>query len=298
MNPVTDSAARFMDACRQRVEVALKGCLPNPQQSSGQLSEAMSYAVLGAGKRIRPILCYAAAQVAGEVTSDTDRAACAVELIHAYSLIHDDLPAMDDDNLRRGKPACHIAFGEATAILAGDALQTLAFEQLTAMTDVSADVALALVKTLAQAAGARGMVDGQAIDIAAANTELTLQQLEHMHRRKTGDMIAASVKMGAMTTHCEPSVLVALRVYADALGLAFQIKDDILDIESATAVIGKPQGADQRLNKPTYGALLGIVGARQKLQQLHAESLAALTALDGRADPLRQLVSYVVDRDH
>ncbi len=297
MNPVTDSAARFMDACRQRVETALKNCLPDPQHSPAQLSQAMSYAVLGAGKRIRPILCYAAAQVGGEVTSDTDRAACAVELIHAYSLIHDDLPAMDDDNLRRGKPACHIAFGEATAILAGDALQTLAFEQLSAMTDVSADVALVLVKVLAQAAGAGGMVGGQAIDIAAADTQLTVPQLEQMHRRKTGDLIAASIKMGAMTTHCEPAVLAALSTYAQALGLAFQIKDDILDIESATAVMGKPQGADQRLNKPTYGALLGVAGAREKLRQLHTESLAALHALDGRADPLRHLVSYVMERD-
>lgn len=295
---MTDSAARFMDACRQRVETALINCLPDPQHSPAQLSQAMSYAVLGAGKRIRPILCYAAAQVGGEITLDTDRAACALELIHAYSLIHDDLPAMDDDNLRRGKPACHIAFGEATAILAGDALQTLAFEQLTAMTEVSADVALALVKVLAQAAGARGMVGGQAIDIAAASTEPTLQQLEHMHRRKTGDLIAASVTMGAMIAHCQPSVLAALGAYADALGLAFQIKDDILDIESDTAVIGKPQGADQRLNKPTYGALLGVAGAREKLRQLHTASLAALNALDGRADPLRQLVSYVVERDH
>ncbi len=295
---MTDSAARFMDACRQRVEAALKNCLPDPQHCSGQLSQAMSYAVLGAGKRIRPILCYAAAQVAGELTSDTDRAACAVELIHAYSLIHDDLPAMDDDSLRRGKPACHIAFGEATAILAGDALQTLAFEQLTAMTHISADVALALVRVLAQAAGAHGMVGGQAIDITAANTELTLRELEHMHRRKTGDMIAASVMMGAMTAHCEPPVLAALGAYADALGLAFQIKDDILDIDSTTAIIGKPQGADQRLNKPTYGALLGVVGAREKLRHLHAESLAALSVLDSRADLLRQLVTYVVDRDH
>lgn len=298
MTELSNGLVEFMETCRLRVESSLKNCLPTGEPGAAQLPTAMGYAVLGSGKRIRPILCYAAAQLTGEISADTDRVACAVELMHAYSLIHDDLPAMDNDDLRRGKPSCHIAFGEATAILAGDALQTLAFEQLTMMSDMSPDAALTLIGVLARAVGAGGMVGGQAIDIAATDHAISLQELEHMHRRKTGDLIVASVVMGAMTTRCEPTALNALTDYALALGLAFQVKDDILDIESATATIGKRQGADQQLNKPTYGALLGIDNAKEKLRQLHEQSLIALTQLDSRADLLRQLATYVVERDH
>ena len=279
----------------ERIDRALNQCL-STHPNADALFQAMQYSVLNGGKRVRPMLAYAAAQAVGNINSDTDRAACAVELIHAYSLIHDDLPAMDDDDLRRGKPTCHIRFGEASAILAGDALQALAFEQLTQLTDTSAEKALAMTAILARAAGGQGMVAGQAIDLAAVNQTLSLQQLEQMHHLKTGALIEASIQLGAISARASDDQLVALKEYSRCIGLAFQVQDDILDVESNTNTLGKRQGADQALNKPTYTSLLGLEAAKLKAAELHSASLQALADFDNRADSLRAVADYIVTR--
>lgn len=292
---MTKAVSAFFADCRNRVNLALDRCLPPHPHP---LHAALRYAVLGGGKRIRPILTYAVAKALGETNADTDRAACAVELIHAYSLIHDDLPAMDNDDLRRGRPTCHIAFGEATAILAGDALQALAFEQITTMQLIPTAMIVRAANVLATAAGPLGMVYGQAIDLDA-NQDMSLDALETMHLRKTGDIICASVALGAITAQCaDERLLAALDRYATAIGLAFQIKDDILDEEGETAVTGKPQGSDRNLGKPTYTFLLGIARAKDRLRQLHQQSHAALAQFDLRADYLRGIADYIVTRDH
>jgi len=233
---------------------------------ANRLQDAMSYSMLNGGKRVRPMLVYAAAQAVGASMVHADIAAAAVEMIHAYSLVHDDLPAMDDDDLRRGKPTCHIQFDEATAILAGDALQTQAFQILSAPIDgLTAQQQLTLVNTLAQASGAFGMAGGQSLDLEAVNQTVDLTYLENMHNHKTGALILASVLMGA---HCGSTLskdtLTSLTTYAKAIGLAFQVQDDILDVVSDTQTLGKTQGADAANNKPTYVSLLGLEGAKQK----------------------------------
>ncbi|MGS2723168.1 polyprenyl synthetase family protein [Porticoccus sp. GXU_MW_L64] len=281
----------------ERVGQALKQCL-NAHPNAALLYKAMEYSVLNGGKRVRPMLAYGAAMAVGDINSDTDQAACAVELIHAYSLIHDDLPAMDDDDLRRGKPTCHVRFGEANAILAGDALQALAFEQLTRLHHTPAQQALQMITKLSQAAGAQGMVAGQAIDLAAVDQTLDLSQLELMHHLKTGALIDASIHLGALSAGASAAQLAALREYSRLVGLAFQVQDDILDVESNTAVLGKRQGADQALNKPTYTSLLGLEGAKQKATQLCSDSLDALSEFGPRADGLRALAKYIINRDH
>jgi geranylgeranyl pyrophosphate synthase len=206
---------------------------------------------------------------------------------------------MDDDDLRRGKPTCHIQYVEATALLAGDALQSLAFEQLTKLQHVQSETSLQLISCLAKAAGAKGMVEGQAIDIASVDQELNLQQLEHMHHKKTGEMILASIMMGALSTgSATTKQLFALETYGRAIGLAFQVQDDILDVTSDTSVLGKQQGADQALNKPTYTALLGLEGAKEKAQQLHTQAINALSIFDHNADQLRAVADYIVNRDY
>ncbi len=293
------SFSSFLQNCQQRVNQTLDDLLPKTEEdTTGQLFSAMRYSVLNGGKRIRPVLTYAAAQAIGEINQDTDLVASAVELIHAYSLIHDDLPAMDDDELRRGKPTCHIAFDEATAILAGDALQSIAFQQLTKLRGVPEGTSLKLIDCLAEAAGAHGMVYGQAIDIAAVDQTLTLDQLEHMHHKKTGAMIVASISMGALATgRATPEQLSALSSYGKAIGLAFQVQDDILDVIGDTQVLGKQQGADEALNKPTYTTLLGLDGAKKKAAQLHHNAVASLTIFDHQADQLRALADYIVNRD-
>lgn len=267
--------------------------------SEPTLIDAMRYSLLNGGKRIRPVLVYASAKAVGETfTPATDQVACALECIHAYSLIHDDLPAMDDDDLRRGKPTCHIAFNEATAILAGDALQALAFQNLSCAPALDSDTRLQLVQQLAHASGAQGMVGGQAIDLASVNSALTLEQLQHMHNLKTGALIAASVIMGATATgQASPVHLAALKTYADAVGLAFQVQDDILDVTADTATLGKQQGADVALNKPTYVSLLGLEGAQRKAHELHLQALAALKDFGEQADTLRQLSAYIIERE-
>lgn len=298
----------FVDDCKQRVDTALNQQLerfvsdlsPHDNQHHLEtLRQAMHYSVLNGGKRIRPLLIYAAAKSinANIDLATVDLAACSIEMIHSYSLIHDDLPAMDNDDLRRGKPTCHRQFDEATAILAGDGLNTFAFELLTTL-NCDAQIRLKLIKTLSHAAGPLGMIGGQAIDLASVNQRISLQHLETLHQLKTGALIRAAVTMGGQLASANEAQLDALDDYAQAIGLAFQVQDDILDIESDTQTLGKQQGADIALNKPTYPSLLGLQGAKEKAQQLHQQALKVLECFDHHADPLRQLSAYIVDRRH
>ena len=300
---MTGTLADFLSACRARLEPQLASALTAAGEPSipgaglPPLSAAMGYSLLGGGKRLRPCLAYAAAGVAGKPSAATDGVAVAVELLHTYSLIHDDLPAMDDDDLRRGRPTCHRVFGEAMAILAGDALQALAFAQVAAIDSLPAPVTLRLIQRLAQAAGPGGMVLGQAMDLHATGRKPEREALETMHRRKTGDLIAASVAMGAMSTGSEDSsLLAALEDYGHQLGLAFQVRDDLLDAEGNSAMLGKTCGTDQRLDKATFVTLLGADAARASLRDLRERCRAAIAHLDARAEPLRQLADYAVAR--
>lgn len=284
---------------QSRVERALDTWLPPDTAEPENLHKAMRYAVLGGGKRIRPVLVYASGEAFGVEPPALDGAACAVEMIHAYSLVHDDLPAMDDDDLRRGRPTCHRAFDEATAILAGDALQALAFHVLAHDPEivVNADQRIRMIDTLAIASGSRGMAGGQAIDLAAVGRSLNLEQLETMHNYKTGALIRASVELGALSLPgVDESELVRISNCAQYIGLAFQIRDDILDIESDTETLGKPQGSDAAQNKPTYPQLLGMDGAKAAAEALHNKARAALEDLDERADGLRWIADYIVAR--
>lgn len=288
----------FLESHRLRVDEQLIAQLEH-YPSHARLKEAMQYSLFNGGKRVRPIMVYAAADAIGEINSGTDHAAAAVEAIHAYSLIHDDLPAMDDDDLRRGKPTCHIAFDEATAILAGDALQTLAFDTLlnTPSNLLDRNVLFDMLKILGHASGANGMVAGQAIDLEATNQQLTIDELENMHRLKTGALITAAVQLGALSTGlAKPEQLVALAQYAEAIGLAFQVQDDILDVTADTATLGKQQGADAALSKPTYVSLLGLDASQKKAADLHEQALDALSGFDYRADHLRHLSAYIIKR--
>ncbi len=289
----------YMLECRTRVEAALEQHLPAASTQPEGLHSAMRYAALSSGKRVRPILVYAAGRALGVPPEQLDSPACAVELIHAYSLVHDDLPAMDDDALRRGKPTCHVAFNEATAILAGDALQALAFKVLSKDKNLGVDsnVRLRMIEALAQSSGSRGMVGGQAIDLDAVGKELDLVQLENMHIHKTGALIRASVSLGAMAEpDADPSVVAGLDHYAKCIGLAFQVQDDILDIEGDVKAMGKANGSDQARDKPTYPALLGIAGAKEMARQLRKDAMDSISSLDERADPLRWLADYIVER--
>ena len=298
MTEQTKAAVDFLESCRTLVDAELDRCI-DQSAASDRLQDAMRYSVLGGGKRIRPALCLAAARAMGQDSNSALAPACAVELIHAYSLIHDDLPAMDDDELRRGRPTTHIAFDEATAILAGDALQALAFGLLANGSGLDTESRLAMVQELARAAGHQGMVGGQAIDLESVGKTLTLTQLETMHRHKTGALIEASVRMGALSAEqVDSSELDALTTYARVLGLAFQVQDDLLDIEGSTDVIGKPQGSDVARSKPTYPALLGLDGARQHLAELLQTAKASLERFGPEADPLRAMADYVVARTH
>lgn len=290
----------FLTHCHTRVDHALDRYLPIGTDHT-QLREAMRYSLFNGGKRVRPTLAYASAlAVSGDApeaqTDLLDRIACALESLHSYSLVHDDLPAMDDDDLRRGKPTCHIAFNEATAILAGDALQTFAFELLSEAENIDAKTQIALVRQLANASGVQGMVLGQAIDLAAVDKTIDLAQLENMHRHKTGALIRASVSMGATALNATAEQLKALDIYASAIGLAFQVQDDILDVVADTETLGKQQGADIARNKPTYVALLGLEGARAKAQELHQQALTALNDFGNNADYLRALSAYIIER--
>ncbi|VAW58016.1 (2E,6E)-farnesyl diphosphate synthase [hydrothermal vent metagenome] len=286
----------------KRVDQHLSRWLPEPVEPVSRIQQAMRYSVIGGGgKRVRPIMVYASGMALNVTPEQLDACACAVEIIHAYSLIHDDLPAMDDDDLRRGRPTCHKAFDDASAILAGDALQALAFEVLAADSAMQASATdrIEMIKLLAQASGSLGMAGGQAIDLAAVGKSLTLDELENMHCLKTGALIRASVLLGAM---CCPDVpdtkLNALDTYARCVGLAFQIHDDVLDVTADTLTLGKPQGSDIKQNKPTYPALLGLQGAIDRAQELHHRAIDALEIFDASADTLRQLSAYIVERGH
>ncbi len=290
----------FMTLCRERVQGNLRRSLEALPGPATRLREAMLHASLLGGKRVRPVLAYASACAVGGTLEDADIAACAAELVHCYSLVHDDLPAMDDDDLRRGQPTVHIAFDEATAILAGDALQALAFRLLSeADGQASASTRLRMINLLAAAAGFEGMVSGQSVDFEAMGRSLSLQQLQIMHSLKTGALIRASVLLGALASEKADAVqLAALERYAECIGLAFQVQDDILDVTADTATLGKTQGADQALNKPTYVSLLGLDAATAKAADLCESALAALTPFDERAEPLRRIARYIVERGH
>jgi len=284
---------------QQRCEEALALALKYLNISDPYLADAMAYSLFNGGKRVRPFLVQATAQAMGVDDTRVDIAMAAIEMVHSYSLVHDDLPAMDDDDLRRGQPTCHIKFNEATAILAGDALLTGAFEILADMpADFSNTQRLKLVSLLSQGAGAAGMVAGQAIDLASVGKAVDLAHLERMHGHKTGALIRISVLMGAYCGQPDETTLKQLTIYANAIGLAFQVQDDILDIESDTATLGKQQGADVALNKPTYPALLGLAGAKEKAAQLHQLALQALDQLAGDTSALSQLADYIITRDH
>lgn len=275
---------------------------PHPSGDPAQLLSAMRYSLFNGGKRLRPVLVYASCQALGGTLEQADDAAAAIECIHAYSLIHDDLPAMDNDMLRRGKPTCHIAYDEATAILAGDALQPLAFELLSRNHDSApqAAVQVQMIHTLALASGDSGMVAGQTLDVAAEGKQLQLGQLERVHRLKTGALIDASVRLGALASgKSDAATLAALADYSAAIGLAFQVQDDILDIEGDTETLGKTQGADLARGKSTYPALLGLDAAKGKAQQLHQQALDALQPLSPQNSAMLRLIAdYIVNRDH
>ena len=302
-----DSFEQYSERCRSRIQAALAQQLGNNVSEYAtavtsthleRLYDAMRYSLLNGGKRVRPLLVYAAAETVtgNDQQPALDGIACAVEYIHAYSLVHDDLPAMDDDDLRRGNPTCHKKFDEATAILAGDALQSRAFELLTLL-DLDAEQRVSLIATLAAAAGPRGMVGGQAIDLAAVQQRIDLPHLETMHRLKTGALIRAAVRMGAIAVNADAQQLLALDQYAAAIGLSFQVQDDILDITSDTATLGKQQGADLVRDKPTYPALLGLEAARAKAAALHRDAIDALAQFGANAERLRQLSAFIIERD-
>ena len=291
----------YQISSQARVNAALERLFVAPAPELERLFEAMHYSVMNGGNRVRPLLAYAACQALGGAPEQANGAACAVELIHAYSLVHDDLPAMDDDDLRRGQPTTHKAFDEACAILAGDGLQSLAFSALLdpTLTTLDAETRLRMVNGLAFAAGPAGMVGGQAIDLGSVGLKLDQAALEYMHRHKTGALIEASVKLGALASgQATDDNLQALSVYARAIGLAFQVQDDILDVESDTATLGKRQGADIARDKPTYPALMGLEQAKSYALELRDQALNALRPFDAAAEPLRELARYIVDRRH
>ncbi len=262
-----------------------------------RLHDAMRYSALGGGKRVRPLLAHAAGEISGADAESVMRVSCAVELIHAYSLVHDDLPCMDDDVLRRGKPTCHVEYDEATALLVGDSLQSLAFEVM-AERPVAKNpaVQLEMVRLLAHAAGPRGMAGGQAIDLESVGRQLDLPELENMHIRKTGELIRAAILLGAYCGEIGDEDLAKLDHFAKSVGLAFQVVDDILDAESSTATLGKTAGKDSKDNKPTYVSLLGIKQAKEMAQDLHRSALEALEGFGERAERLRQMTDFIVQR--
>ena len=279
---------------QERVNAMLERALPPASEPPQRLHEAMRYAVLNGGKRIRAMLVVATGEALDAAAECLEPPACAVEFIHAYSLVHDDMPAMDDDDLRRGVSACHRAFGEATALLAGDALQSLAFETL-----ASAPVpkAVDLMRILAHASGSQGMAGGQAVDLESVGRTLTLDELERMHLRKTGALIRASVRLGALCAGArDPEILDRLDEYARCVGLAFQIRDDVLDVEGETETLGKRQGADVALDKPTYPAILGLEASKAHARSLHERAAEQLAPLGNDADFLRALSGFVVNR--
>jgi farnesyl diphosphate synthase len=292
--PFADRVPEYLE----RVERALDARLPPADARPASLHAAMRYAALGGGKRIRPLLCYASGEALGVAPGRLDDAACAVECVHVFSLVHDDLPAMDDDALRRGKPSTHAAFGEATAILAGDALQTCAFEILAGDGNREAAERLGMIAILAGATGSRGMTGGQAVDLESEGKQLTAADLEALDRDKTGRLIRAAVLMPTCAiTDLPDASRGALDRFAECMGLAFQIKDDVLDVEGEQALTGKTHGADAARGKATYPSLMGMDNAKRRADALYAEALAALERFGDAAEPLRWMGRYIVHRD-
>jgi geranylgeranyl pyrophosphate synthase len=290
-----------LETWRLRMENALAARLPNGDAVPARLHGAMRYSVLGGGKRIRPALVFATAQALGLSEDDVEAAACAIELVHVYSLVHDDLPAMDDDDMRRGRPTCHIAYDEATALLVGDALQPLAFQLLARDPKLpeSSLVRLRLIDLLAQAIGTFGMAGGQAIDLAVQGMKLDINQVEDMHARKTGAVIRASVLMAAeCAPGLDPSLYTALTRFANAVGLAFQIQDDLLDVTGDASMLGKATGADSERAKPTHPAIIGISASQQRVRLLHNQAIHALIPFGERADSLRSLANWLLSRQY
>jgi geranylgeranyl pyrophosphate synthase len=293
--------AAQLEAWRLRMERALATRLPDPNLVPARLHEAMRYSVLGGGKRIRPALMFATARAVGLSEDDVEAAACAIELVHVYSLVHDDLPAMDDDDLRRGRPTCHKAYDEATALLVGDALQPLAFQLLAtdAALPPSPAIRLRLIDMLAQAIGTFGMAGGQAIDLAVQGMRLDIHQVEDMHARKTGAVIRASVLMAAeCAPPLDPGLYAALTRFATAVGLAFQIQDDLLDVTGDVSTLGKATGADSERSKPTHPAVIGIPASQQRVRLLHSQAINALTPFGDRADSLRSIANWLLSRQY
>jgi geranylgeranyl pyrophosphate synthase len=290
-----------LEAWRLRMESALAARLPEADVVPARLHEAMRYSVLGGGKRIRPALVFATARAVGLSEDEVEAAACAIELVHVYSLVHDDLPAMDDDDLRRGRPTCHKAYDEATALLVGDALQPLAFQLLASDPKLPASpaVRLRLIDMLAQAIGTLGMAGGQAIDLAVQGLRLDIGQVEDMHARKTGAVIRASVLMAAeCAPPLDPILYGALSRFANAVGLAFQIQDDLLDVTGDASMIGKATGADASRVKPTHPAVIGISASQQRVRLLHNQAIHALAPFGERAEALRSLAHWLLSRQY
>ena len=298
----TPGLADFLQDARRRVDEALGRFLPPAVDDPSapcpsRLAEAMRYSVLAGGKRLRPVLALMAAEACGADPAEALPAACALELVHTYSLVHDDLPSMDDDDLRRGRPTCHKAFDEATAVLAGDGLLTLAFE-VVARHVRPAEAAVACARALAEASGPAGMVGGQMADLQAeGRDDATVEALEAIHRRKTGALLRASLRMGGLVAGAPEAILAALDVYGQGVGLAFQIVDDLLDVQGDEAKLGKRVGKDSGLGKWTYPGLLGVEGSRLRARQLADEAIAALSPLGERADRLRALAVHLLERD-
>lgn len=288
-----------LESWQARMERALAARIPDTAVIPARLHEAMRYSVLGGGKRIRPALVFAAAHAVGLTEDQVEAAACAIEFIHVYSLVHDDLPAMDDDDLRRGRPTCHKAYDEATAVLVGDALQTLAFHVLTRDPALPAApaVRLKLVELLAEASGSRGMAGGQAIDLAVWGQKLNMQQVEDLHALKTGALIRASVMMGAACQPAlEPHMQQALLGFVNPIGLAFQIQDDLLDLLSDVSTLGKATNADSERDKPTHPAIIGIEASQERVRLLHEQALNSLSPFGARAELLRSLADWLLAR--
>jgi farnesyl diphosphate synthase len=290
---------QWMHASLDRVETALDAYLPQTSVTPAKLHEAMRYAVLGGGKRVRPLLCHAAGELTGASALAVEAASAALEMIHVYSLVHDDMPAMDDDALRRGKPTVHVKYDEATALLVGDALQSQAFIVLTSTDALSAGQQAALTRELAVASGSVGMAGGQAIDLESVGAKLSRPELETMHRKKTGALLRASVRMGALCGDApDAAAMNALDAYAAAVGLAFQVVDDILDVTADSATLGKTAGKDAKDDKPTYVSIIGLDASRELAAQLGRDAHAALESFGPRAQRLAELADLVVNRVH
>jgi farnesyl diphosphate synthase len=287
----------WMRSVLGRVEAALDHYLPGPQRAPARLHEAMRYAVLGGGKRVRPLLCHAAGELTLARAEALEAASAALEMIHVYSLVHDDMPCMDDDELRRGKPTVHVRYDEPMALLVGDALQSQAFVALTDSAALTVTAQAALVRELALASGSIGMAGGQAIDLASVGLALTRPQLETMHRMKTGALLRASVRMGALAGEApSEAALRSLDAYCAAVGLAFQVVDDILDVTTDSATLGKTAGKDAKDGKPTYVSIIGLDASRALAAQLRSEAREALVPFGARAQRLAELADLVVNR--